>query len=396
MGSTLLGYRRKELIIMKAIVNAKVVLERGIIFDGVILTDEEFIVAVGRREDIHIPEGAEIIDAEWAYVGPGFVDIHVHAGGGAHTAVDPETACKYFLSHGETTVLATPSYDMNFEQMREALITVRDAMEVVPNLRGIYCEGPYTNPKYGSHSYQNPWRKPIDEEEFKALVDAAGDAVRVWTVAPELDGLIPFLAYAREVNPDVIFSVGHSEATPAEIRTLGKYKPTILTHTMDATGRLPVPAGTRGYGPDEYALKETDVYCELISDSQCVHVHSELQELIIGVKGLDRVILISDSSVHDDPPPPELAHITDLNFDAHGGIAGSKLTMAAACRNVMTHTNVGIAQAFKLASTTPARAVGLGDVLGSIECGKRADFVFVDDIFNVKKVILGGEICEFD
>ena len=75
------------------------------------------------------------------------------------------------------------------------------------------------------------------------------------------------------------------------------------------------------------------------------------------------------------------------------GIAGSKMTMEQACRNIMTHTNCGIAQAFIMASRNPARAVGLGDELGSIEIDKRADLVFVDDMFNIKEVMLGGNMC---
>ena len=82
----------------------------------------------------------------------------------------------------------------------------------------------------------------------------------------------------------------------------------------------------------------------------------------------------------------------DLNFDDRGGLAGSKLTMDKACKNVMGSTGCGIAQAFVMASTNPARAVGLDDV-GSIEVGKEADLVFVDDKFHVQQVMLQGELC---
>ena len=88
--------------------------------------------------------------------------------------------------------------------------------------------------------------------------------------------------------------------------------------------------------------------------------------------------------------------MTDLNFDHNGHIAGSKLTMDMACRNIMTHTNCGIAQAFLMASTNPAKVLGMDDEIGSIEKGKIADLVFVDDRFNVKKVMLSGMVCEFE
>lgn len=376
----------------KAITNANIVLENGIIWDGVILISEDRILKYGKSTDIEIPSDAEIIDAKGAYAGPGLVDIHVHEGGGFSTCFESEKAAEYFLSHGETSILATPSYDLNFEEMIRAIKSIKSAMSKSPSIKGMYMEGPYMNPNYGSHAYQNPWRHAIKEEEFKALVDEAGTDAKIWAIAPEREGLLPFLEYARKINPETVFAVGHSEALPSQIRSLGKYRPTLQTHSMNATGRLPVSGGTRGFGPDEYCFKEVDVYCELISDSWGIHVNSEMQQLLLHTKGIHRVVLITDSTIYDEPTPQKYAHVTDLNFDAQGGIAGSKLTLDVACRNIMTHTNCGIAQAFIMASLNPAKVIGMDDEIGSIEVGKRADIVLVDDKFNVQQVIVGGKI----
>ena len=380
---------------IKVIENAKVVLESGIIWDGVIVIKDDRIIDYGKKDAVEIPCGAERIDADGAYVGPGFVDIHVHGGGGYSTCFEPCEASEFFLMHGTTTLLATPDYDMNFNVLLEAVRSINSAMGKARTIRGIYMEAPYTNPDYGSHAYLNPWRGEIDPAQYKQIVDEAGKNARVWTIAPERKGIYEFCEYARKVNPDVFFAIGHSEALPSEIRALGKYRPRLLTHTMNATGRKgEIPNhGLRYIGPDEYALKEPDVYCELICDSLGIHVNAELQQLILHNKGLHRTLLITDSTVYNNPIPERYAHVTDLNFDDRGGIAGSKITMDQACRNIMTHTNCGIAQAFVLASTTPARAIGMADEVGSIEKGKRADFVFVDDMFNIKKVMLGGELC---
>ena len=185
------------------------------------------------------------------------------------------------------------------------------------------------------------------------------------------------------------------EATPDEIRAMGKYRPRLATHITNATGRRDVYGGTRSFGPDEYALKEFDVYAELICDSLAIHVSPEIQRYVIKGKGVDKVILISDSTVYNNPTPEKYAGVTDINFDAWGGIAGSKLTLDKACKNIMTHTNCGIAEAFLMASRNPARALGLDDKIGTIEAGKTADLVIVNDRFEVKKVILGGETCNF-
>ena len=380
---------------MKAIINANVVLENGILWDGVILTDGDKITEVKPAREVEIPENAEIIDACGCYVGPGFVDIHVHGGNNCSTCFDTIDAANFFLEHGTTTLLATPSYDFNRDKFIKALNSIKEAMDSgkAKTVKGIYAEGPYTNPKYGSHADLNPWKGGIKKEDYIPIVDAAGKYVTVWTIAPELEGIKEFAEYAKKVNPDVIFSLGHSEATPMQIRAMGKNLPKILTHAMCATGRQ--KAYVLGYGPDEYCFKEKDMYAELISDSLGIHVHPEMQQLLLHTKGLDKVILITDSTVHDDPAPEHLKHVTDLNFDHNGGIAGSKITMEQACRNIMTHTNCGIAQAFKMASLNPAKALGLDEEIGTIEAGKNADIVFVDDKFNVKKVMLSGEIQKF-
>ena len=379
-----------------AIENAQIVLENGILWDGVLLIENGRIARVGSAGEVEIPEEANRIDAKGAYVGPGFVDIHVHGGGGYSTCFEPVQASEFFLRHGETSILATPSYSLPFDSFLEAIRSVKKAGECAKTIRGFYMEGPYMNPNYGANAYMNPWRGPIDPEQFEALVDEAGDMAKVWAIAPEREGLLPFLEYARKINPDVVFAVGHSEATPAQIRGLGKYRPSLQTHSMNATGRIPVFKGTRDFGPDEYCMKEPDVYTELISDSCGIHVNAEMQQLLLHNKGTHRVVLITDSTVYNNPTPEKFAHVKDLNFDPRGGIAGSKITMDIACRNIMTHTNCGIAQAFLMASRNPARVIGMDDEIGTIEPGKRADLVFVDDKFHVQQVMLDGELCHFD
>lgn len=376
--------------------NAKLVLETGIIWDGVLQTEGDRIAAYGDRTEIEIPEGAEVVDARGLYVGPGFVDIHVHGGGGAVFTGDTEAAVRHFLKAGETTVLPTLYYDLSkegFLQAIEKIRSVKETSETGGAIGGIYMEGPYMNPKYGAMSDENKWRGKIREEDYRELVDAAGDLARVWAVAPEREGIESFLKYAKSVNPGVMFSVGHSEANPTQIRRLKKYGIGLQTHCMDATGRLTTWEGTRGCGPDEYCMADSDMYAEVICDSLGVHVNPELLKMIVSIKGIDRIVLITDSFVSDKQPPKGLEHVTDLVFDSNGGLNGSKLTMNVACRNMMTHTNCGIAQAFLMASRNPARAAGLDHEIGTIEAGKKANLVFVDDMFQVDTVILGGRIC---
>lgn len=378
------------------IVNANLVLENGILYDGILLIENGRIAGFGSEREVEIPAEAQLVDAQGAYVGPGFVDIHVHAGGGYSTCEEPVKAAEFFLRHGETSILATTDYHMDKKTLLDVIATIKEGMKEAPTIKGIYMEGPYTNPKYGSHADLNPWHCGVKEEDYIPFVDAGGKAIKVWAVGPEREDLLPFLEYAKKVNPDVVIACGHSEATPMQIRALGKYRPTLMTHTMNATGRQQPENGLRGYGPDEYCHKTPEMYAELICDSCAIHVHPEMQQLLLYTKGVDKVVLVSDSTVYDNPVPEQYAHVTDLNFDHNGHIAGSKLTLDMACRNIMTHTNCGIAQAFLMASTNPARVLGMDEEIGSIAKGKVADLVFVDDRFNVKKVMLAGEVCRFE
>jgi N-acetylglucosamine-6-phosphate deacetylase len=357
---------------------------------GVLLIEGDTIVNFGTVDEVFIPETASKIDAKNAYVGPGFVDIHVHGGNGFSTCFDPKQAAEFFLQHGTTTMLATPAYSMDLDTMLSAIRSVKASLHDAPTIRGLYMEGPYTNPKYGANANTHPWRHPIDEAQYRQLVDEAGELAKVWVIAPEREGLLPFLEYARKVNPNVKFAVGHSEATPSQIRALGQYGPALHTHVTDATGRQPVTAGTRGCGPDEYCFVEPEVYGEVISDSQGIHVCADMQKLILHCKGVHRTVLITDSTRLNNPNSPALSHVTDLNFSSIGELAGSKLTMDQALRNVMAHTGCSIVDAFLMASTNPARALEFDDI-GSIQVGKKADLVFLDDAFRLQQVILRGE-----
>lgn len=380
---------------MLYIKNANLVLENGILWDGAVLLDGDRIAAFGKASEMEKPVGAEELDAKGLYVGPGFVDIHVHGGGGHIFTKEPEQATLHFLEHGETTILPTLYYDLSKEGFLEAIEKVRkvkDTTSAGKAIGGLYMEGPYMNPKYGAMAEQNKWRGDVREEDYKEVVDAAGILTKVWAVAPEREGLRPFLDYARKVNPDVVFSVGHSEATPEQIRKMKPYNFTLQTHCMDATGRVTTWDGTRACGPDEYCMTDSDMYAEVICDSMGIHVNPAMIQMILHIKGIDKIILITDSFVSDLEAPEGLRHVTDLVFDSNGGLNGSKLTLDVACRNMMTHTNCGIAQVFLMAARNPAKVLGMEKEIGTIEVGKRANLVLVDHMFHVNTVVLEGQI----
>ncbi len=376
---------------MKAIINATLVMRDHLIPDAVVLMDKGIITGFGEMGKVPVPEDCRTVDAQGLYVGPGLVDIHTHAGGTYWFYEEPVKAAQLHLSHGTTTVLPTLYFNMTREQLVENTRIIQKAMKAPggENIAGFYTEAPYMNPKFGAERENNPWKGPIRREEYMPVIEAMGQDARVWVVAPERENIEQFAMDAKACNPNVRFAVGHSEASPAQIEALIPYGLCIGTHHTNATGDLPKYPECRGVCVDETVNYNRDIYAELICDSRGIHVDPYMQRLVRRIKGEDRLILISDACVFDGPVPPGYEGVNDILFDHTGEIAGSKLTLEVACRNMMKHTGASIVDVFRYASYNPSRAVGFYD-RGEIAVGKRADLIICDHQMNVKNVILKG------
>ncbi len=378
---------------MLAIINAELVMKDHLIPEAVLFVEDGKIAGFGEMRNTPIPEGCEIIDAEGLFVGPGLIDIHNHAGGGHWYFDEPIEAAQFNLKHGTTTNLACLYFNMNGQQLLEQIATVKAAMATPEgeSIVGFYMECPYMNPKFGADRENNPWKGPILKEEYQPVIDAVGTDAKVWVLAPERENILQFVLDARENNPTVKFSVGHSEASPQQIEALMPYGLCIGTHHTNATGDRIFYPEVRGVCVDETVNYNHEIYAEMICDSRGIHVDPYMQRLIRKIKGEDRLILISDSCVFDGPIPEGYDGVTDLCFDFAGEIAGSKLSLDVACRNMMKHTGASIVDVFRYASYNPSRAIGLLD-RGEIAVGKRADLVVVDHRMKVNKVIFKGEL----
>ena len=378
---------------MLAIKNATLIMRDHLIPDAVILLENGVIKDFGPMRKLSVPEGCEVVDAKGLYVGPGLVDTHTHAGGGHWFYDEPAPAARFNLEHGTTSVLATLYFNMPQAELVEQAKTVQAAMKTpeCANIAGFYMEAPYMNPKFGADRENNPWKGPICKEEYQPVIDQVGTDAKVWVIAPERENIEQFVLDALAVNPTVKFSVGHSEASPQQIEALVPYGLCIGTHHTNATGDLPKYPECRGVCVDETVNYNNAIYAEMICDSMGIHVDPYMQRLIRKIKGEDRLILISDACVFDGPTPDGYEGVTDLCFDFAGEIAGSKLTLEVACRNMMKHTGASIVDVFRYASYNPSRAVGLLD-RGEIRKGLRADLVITDHNMNIQSVILGGEV----
>ena len=379
-----------------AITNTKIILEDGIIWDGTVLFEGDKIAAFGKSHETPIPVSAKVYDARGLYTAPGFVDVHNHGGNGYWFYNEPEHAAEYFLKHGQTTVLPAVYFNLDYEQTITAMNTIRNASKsgAARIIKGLYMEGPYMNPKYGSDNKNIKWKKKIASDEFTEIVDTAGDFVKVWCIAPEREGIEDFLSYARQVNPTVVFSLGHCDADTEMIHKLKRYGIKNQTHHTDSGQPQAMLPGLKSAGADEYCLYDEDLYAELICDYVGVHVRPFYLRMAVKIKGVDKIILITDSTAFTGEfkeGGPVAVCGPDLVYDEVGWLAGCKLTMDAACRNMMMHTGYGLCHVIKFATANPAKMAGLYDELGSINVGKKANLIIIDDMVNIKKVIFEGE-----
>ncbi len=378
---------------MKAIVNGTLVMYDHFVPNGMILIEDGKIIKHGKAKDVEIPVGAEIIDAEGLYVGPGLIDIHTHAADNMWIFENPKETSRHLMEHGVTSVLPALYNNLNKDAYIGAIDNILKARDNgdFDNFLGFYMEGPYLSPNFGCEREKNVWKDAIVHDEYIDIVKRAKDTAKVWCIAPEREGIDQFVKDVKKEIPNIVFSVAHSEATPAQIEKYIPYGLKIATHHTNATGTIEHYSECRGVCVDETVNYNKEIFAELISDRMGIHVVPYMQRLVRRIKGDDRIILIADQFVCDGPIPPGFEEATDIHFDNAGEIAGSGLTLDIACGNFMVHTGCSVCDAFRFGSTNPARALNM-NFIGRIGEDCDADLIFVDDKFNVKKTIKKGEI----
>lgn len=252
----------------------------------------------------------------------------------------------------------------------------------------------------GSEQKYILWNGAIKVEEYRPLIDAMRGFARIWAIDPARPGIGRFMQDVRRADPNAIFALGHSHATAAQCRRVRGYGVKVQTHHGDS-GKAPGFAqGTIGAGCDEYTLYDPDMYAELICDETGIHVDPDMLKMVVRTKGVEKIILITDSMPangdYKNNEADGIAWGPDLNYDYEGHLAGSHLTLDSACRNLMAHTGYGLCHAIRMASLNPAKLLGLDRELGSIAPGKKANLLLIDDLVHVKKVFLAGrDISEF-
>jgi N-acetylglucosamine-6-phosphate deacetylase len=340
--------------------------------------------------------GAEELDAGGLFLAPGFIDLHNHGRLGANVMDNKESSLETIargqLGHGVTGFLAGTS-SMPWEQNLAAVRTVArwraGEREGMARCLGIYLEGNYFSmEKRGAH---NPdYLRPLSMEEMEELLDAGGGAVKVVCLSPELPGAPAVIRFLRERG--VVVSAAHSNAAYGEALAGINAGITQSTHTFN---------GMRGLDQHEpgilgAVLTDDRVICEAIADG--IHLAPVILDMMLRLKGPDRIALISDSVELNGLPQGQYqfeGHTITVSAGAirleNGRLAGSCLSLDGAVRNMMALAGASLPQAVRMASLVPARVLGLDDVRGSIAVGKDADIVLFDKDVNVKEVFVGAK-----
>ncbi|MGP3927746.1 N-acetylglucosamine-6-phosphate deacetylase [Streptomyces sp. 8N616] len=371
---------------VKVLTGARVVLPTGVVEGGRVTVDGRTIApyAGGEATTVALPSDHWIV--------PGFVDIHVHGGGGASfSAGTAEQALEVVATHrhhGTTTMVAS-TVTGDLDDLAHQASALSELVEQ-GDLAGIHFEGPFiARNRCGAHE-PTLLRDP-DPADVRKLVDAARGTARMMTLAPELPGGLESVRLLADHG--VIAAVGHTDGSYDATLAAIEAGATVATHLFNA---MP-PLAHRAPGPIPALLEDERVTVELINDG--VHLHSAVLGLAFHRAGAARVALITDAMAAagkgDGRYPLGGMDVEVRDGVARlvegGSIAGSTLTQDTAFRRGVTVDRLPVEQVVEAISATPARLLGAYDRVGSLEPGKDADLVVLDAEFRLVSVMRKGE-----
>lgn len=384
------------------IVNGQILTPYRTIRAGTIIVQEGKILAVGDK-NIAVPE-AEEIDARGQYIAPGFIDIHVHGGGG-HDFMDggeeaflniAETHARY----GTTAMLPTTLTSETDELLRtlDTYKTANSKNTRGAQFLGVHLEGPYfamsqrgaQDPRY----IRNP--KP---EEYREIISHSTDIKR-WSAAPELEGAVDFAHYVK--SNGILLALAHTDATYEETLLGFENGYSLATHFYSCMAGVSRKNAMRYAGAIEaaYLIDEMDV--EIIADG--VHLPAPLLKLIYKIKGVDRTALITDAMRAAGMPPgdsilgslhdglPVIVEDGVAKLPDRSSFAGSVATADRLVRTMVQMAEIPLLEAVRMMTQTPARILGVERQKGVLLPGMDADIVIFNEDVQIDKTIIKGEV----
>ena len=361
---------------------------------GWLLTDGDKIAERGFGDFCgNVDTVDKVVDLDGGYLSPGLIDIHTHgrAGGDFNTA-DADTMLEMsrsYLESGVTSVMPTLASD-TLEGLYRSVENIAKAKEEgADNFIGVHLEGRYLNKKRrGAHA--EALLAPLDGGEIESLIIEMKKVGKAHvSAALELDADGSFTSSA--LKNGATLGLAHTDATCSEAEKAFESGATSLTHTYNAMS----PFHHRDGGAVGAGLLNDKVYCELIVDG--FHVSPEAVKLAYKMKK-DKLILITDSMEATGMPDGEysIAGLPVIVKDGkartiEGAIAGSTLSLIDGVKNLAGFAGITFNEALYHATASPAKMLGIFDKVGSLEAGKIANMLMLDNELNVREVIFKGK-----
>ena len=370
--------------------DATVIAPNRTIEHGTILIDDGYIASISETT----ATGAKTIDLAGMTILPGFIDVHIHGATGVDvmeaTADGLQEIAVYLASQGVTGWLPTfvPASDENYAS---AVRVISQSMQNSgARVLGVHYEGPFVNSAQCGALHTEYFKTYSGPDDLNSL-PVPENAVRMITMAPEVSGGVELV---RELNRrGWVVSIGHTRADLKVLDEACDAGARHMTHFMNAMA----PLHHRSPGPIAWGLSREDVTFDLIADG--VHLDPFVLRLLLKVKGWQGISLISDAIAAAGKGDGDyqiwgetISVKNGRTANASGSIAGSVISMLDAVR-MMHSLGVSYVDVAEMASGNPARLLGLDQVCGSIEVGKRADLVALDHDHNVKLTIIGGHVA---
>lgn len=378
------------------IFNGKILTPQGWINGGSVFFEGNKILEV--RNNSYIEQGVKAIDAKNMIVAPGGVELHIHGGGNRDFMEGTEDAfreaIKAHMHHGTTSIFPTLS-SSTIPMIERAAETCTKLMEE-PNspVLGLHLEGHYLNPRKAGAQYPENIKNP-DPKEYIHIVEDY-NCLRRWDAAPELPGAIKFGKYIT--SKGVVAAVAHTEAEYKDIKAAYEAGYTHATHFYNAMPGFHNNREFKHEGTVESIYLMDDMTVEMIADG--VHVPHTIMRLIYKIKGVERTALITDalacSAFEGGKAFDPRVIIEDgvCKLADRSALAGSIATMDRLIKTAATMAEIPVADAIRMASETPARIMNVYDRKGSIQRGKDADIIVLDNQLDLHGVIAMGEFIE--
>nr|WP_106779572.1 N-acetylglucosamine-6-phosphate deacetylase [Lysinibacillus timonensis] len=383
----------KESILIK---NAVIYLEEQVLENASLLIEEGVITKISKKESIMVSKQAVVIDASKLIVIPGFIDSHIHGASGYDVMDATEEALNEIASslpkEGVTSFLATTMTQAP-ENIEKALMNAAEYINKpqYAEMLGIHLEGPFINKvKAGAQPKQYIVKPNI--LQFQRWQKLAKEKIKTITLAPELDPDGTFINYL--LNERINVSAGHTDASFNQIKSAVEHGVRQLTHLCNAMNGI----HHRDIGAVGAAFLLHDLRSELIADG--IHVSSDMLQIIYNNIGSERIILITDAMRAKGLGPGEydlggqIVKVTNNRAKLEDGtLAGSILCMQDAAKHMLSFQDVTIRDLIKMTSANVAKQLSIYDRKGSIEEGKDADLLLVDDEFTIHYTICRGQIA---